>query len=275
MRRAAAGAAILLLAAGPALAQWTRGAPGGTWAKTAFFRQNTSQEFSATGERRERIDQGIADSRVLFTDFAVGLHRRLDLWLQVPYMDLRFENLVDTLQSTGIGDVRGWLRFQAISGSWPVTVRTGFKAPVGFNSVDVLTIPVGDGQWDLEFWGEVGHSFWPFPAYWVLWLGYRVRLENEEFAKDPGGEYTFLTEAGWNPTNWTLAKVTLDGFVGRNWVVENVQTGFSRRLLTLQLTGGVRAGFVWLEAGGRLPLAGRNITAGAQLVVALSFSAGP
>ena len=275
MRRAAVGAAILLMVAGPAFAQWTQGAPGRTWVKTAFFRQNTRQEFSSTGERRERIDQGVADSRVLFTDVIVGLHPRLDLWVQVPYMDLRFENLVDTLRSTGIGDVRAWLRFQAIAGAWPVTLRAGFKAPVGFNSINVQTIPVGDGQWDLEFFGEVGHSFWPFPAYWELWLGYRARFENEELAKDPGGEYTFLTEAGWNPTSWTLAKVTLDGFVGRNWIVENVQTGFSRSLLTLQLAGAVRAGFVWLEAGGRFPLAGRNITAGAQLVLALSFNAGP
>ena len=275
MKRAAVGAVILLTVAGTASAQWTQGAPGRTWVKTAFFHQNTSEEFSSTGERRERIDQGVADSRVLFTDVIVGLHRRVDLWVQIPYMDLRFENLVDTLRSTGIGDLRAWFRFQPIAGSWPVTLRAGFKAPLGFNSIDVLTIPVGDGQWDLEFWGEVGHSFWPFPAYWELWLGYRVRLENEELAKDPGGEYTFLTEAGWNPTRWSLAKVTLDGFVGKNWVVENVQTGFSRSLLTLQFVGAVRAKFLWLEAGGRFPLAGRNITAGAQLVLAVSFTANP
>ncbi|NIM49801.1 MAG: hypothetical protein GTN62_06030 [Gemmatimonadales bacterium] len=44
-----------------------------------------------------------------------------------------------------------------------------------------------------------------------------------------------------------------------------------RRIITLQLAGGVRAiNPLWLEGGVRLPLAGSEFPAGPQLVVGLS-----
>lgn len=74
-----------------------------------------------------------------------------------------------------------------------------------------------------------------------------------------------------NPSARTLLKATLDGFASRNWIVEGIETSTSRRILTLQLGGAVRvAGPMWVEAGGRLPLAGRTFPAGMQLVLGLS-----
>jgi hypothetical protein len=244
------------------------------WIKSALFWQDTDEEFGPAGERRRRIDQGVADSRAIFTDIIVGVIPALDLWVQIPYLNLRFTSVAEDLHSAGLGDLRAWVRWQPFSlgsGSTPIAVRAGAKAPLGFAPLDVTIIPLGEGQWDLELFGEIGHSFWPIPAYAELWLGYRTRFANQTTAKDPGAEYVVLAEAGFNPTAGTLVKATFDGFVGGNWIVEGVETATSRRIFILQFEGALRLlRRIWLEGGVRLPVAGRNFPAGPQLVVALS-----
>ncbi len=268
--------ALLLGVASPADAQWTQGGLGRFWVKSAFFWQQTTEEYDAAGNRRERIDRGEANSRAVFTDVIIGLHPKVDLWIQIPFLDLRFTSIAEDLRSTGIGDLRAWVRWQPLNlgrGSTPIAVRAGAKAPLGFAPLDVTIVPLGEGQWDLELFGEIGHSFWPTPVYAELWLGYRARFANNTTFKDPGGEFVFLGEVGGNPTSWSLLKATIDGFVGRNWIVEGVETGTSRRVLTLQAEAAVRLpGAVWIEGGGRFPLSGQNFPAGPQLVVGASWA---
>ncbi len=258
----------------PAAAQWTRGEPGGLWVKTAAFWQKTDERFDESSRRQEWFGSGESDARALFTDVIVGVHKRVDIWLQIPFFDLRFDNAADSLRTVGFGDIRAWVRWNVVSlgnGSTPISLRVGAKAPIGSSPLDAQIIPVGDGQWDFETFAEIGHSFWPIPAYAEVWFGYRFRAEDTEKKKDPGGEWVFLTEAGVNPTPRTLVKVTLDGFVGRNWVVENVETATKRRIVTLQLGGGFEIKKpVWTELGVRLPLSGRNFPAGPQYVIGLS-----
>lgn len=258
----------------PACGQWTQGGWGGVWIKSALFWQETDNEFGPAGERRQRIDLGTSRSRAIFTDIMIGLHRTVDLWIQVPYLDLQFTTAAEDLRSTGFGDLRTWIRWQPLNlggGSTPIAMRVGAKAPLGFAPLDVTVVPLGEGQWDLELFGEVGHSFWPVPAYAELWLGYRIRTANQTTQKDPGNEYVFLAEIGANPTAGTLVKATFDGFVGSNWVVEGIETSTSRRIFTVQLTGALRVLHrLWLEAGGRFPIAGRSFPAGHHFVVGVS-----
>ncbi len=274
MIRAILLAALALSAASPALAQWTRGQLGRVWVKSAAFWQRTEQRFDELGTQTQWFGSGESDARALFTDVIVGLHPDVDLWLQIPFFDLRFDNSADSLRTTGFGDIRGWIRWKFLdlgNGSTPVALRVGAKAPIGSSPLDAQIIPVGDGQWDLEAFGEIGHSFWPFPAYGELWLGYRARFKNSETLKDPGGEYVFLTEFGINPSRRTLIKATLDGFVGRNWIVERLKTASKRRILTLQFAGAARVtSTLWTELAIRLSLSGRNFPAGPQFVAGLS-----
>ena len=254
-------------------AQWAQGARGKLWAKTALFVQKTDERYNAIGERVPWIANGEADSRALFTDFIFGLRSDLDLWLQIPYFDLRFQDVANDLRSTGIGDIRGWLRWQFASlgnGSTPLALRVGAKAPIGASSPDAFVIPLGEGQWDLEAFGEIGHSFFPIPAYAELWLGYRARLENTEKVFDPGGEFVFLTEAGVQPTPGTLFKVTFDGFRARRLKSDRVVTANKRRISTLQLGAAFRIGPIWPEAAVRIPLAGQDFPAGPQFVFGAS-----
>jgi hypothetical protein len=258
----------------PVAGQWTQDGWGGVWIKSALSWQDTDTEFGPAGQRRQRIDLGRSRSRAIFTDIIVGVHRSVDLWIQVPYLDLRFTTDAEDLRSTGFGDLRAWIRWQTLNlgaGATPIAFRVGAKAPLGFAPLDVAFVPLGEGQWDLELFGEVGHSLWPVPAYAELWLGYRIRMASETTQKDPGDEYVFLAEIGTNPTARTLVKATFDGFVGSPWVVEGVETSTSRRIFTLQLIGAVRVlQRLWLEGGARFPVAGRSFPAGSQFVVAVS-----
>lgn len=262
----------LCLMPATASAQWAQGAPGKVWVKSAVFLQKTGTRFGTLGNKEPWLGNGESDARALFTDIIVGLRSDLDLWLQIPFFDLRFEDTAQDLQSVGFGDIRGWLRWQfaSIGGTTPLALRVGAKAPIGDSPLDAQIIPVGEGQWDLEAFAEIGHSFWPVPAYAELWLGYRARFENKKEVRDPGGEYVFLAEAGVNPTPNILLKTTIDGFRGRRWRVDRVLTGTRRRITTLQFAGAFRAGPLWPEFGVRLPLAGREFPAGTQFVFGAS-----
>lgn len=256
-----------------ASAQWTQGNPGKIWVKSVLFVQKTDERYDANGVRRRYFTNGESDAKAVYTEIIVGLQPNLDLWLQVPYFDLTFRDDVQTLSKTGFGDVRVWLRWNVAKlsgGQTPISIRAGAKAPLGESPIDAQLIPLGEGQWDLEGFAEVGHSFWPAPVYAILWLGYRIRSENADQFVDPGNEFVFLGEAGVNPTPGTFLKTTLDGFRGEARTVDGVVTRSKRRITTLQFTGAVQTGPVWPEFGVRVPLSGQDFPAGIQFVIGIS-----
>lgn len=277
MSRARGGVAVvlLLLLSRPAAAQWAQGAPGRVWVKSALFVQTTDQRYGRTGQREPWFAEGRSEAFALFTDIIVGVTRRLDLWFQIPYLDLQFTDASAVRRESGFGDVRVWMRYELTKlagGRLPLAIRAGIKTPSGSSPLEGEIIPLGEGQLDLEVFAEAGYSFWPAPFYSVLWLGYRARFANDETKKDPGGEFVLLAEVGATPGNRFLAKATLDGFWGRGWIVERIEIPTrARRFLVLQLGGGIRvAGPVWAEAGVRLPFSGRNMPAGTQWVIGAS-----
>ena len=129
--RGATGWMLLGLSVGApvdATAQWAQGAPGKLWVKSAVFLQKADERYDALGNRVPWFANGESDARAVFTDIILGLRSNLDLWLQIPYFDLRFKDAGNDLRSTGIGDVRGWLRWQFASlgnGSTPLSLRVG------------------------------------------------------------------------------------------------------------------------------------------------------
>ena len=267
----------LLAVAVPADAQWPAGQAAG-WAKLSLFSHSTTERYDAAGEVRRFLGNGESVSRAVFLDVLWGVHDVVDVWVQVPWFDLSFDDVGGDRDASGLSDVRGYLRYglgHHLLGGLPLSVRAGAKVPVTDFPVDAEVIPVGEGQWDLELWLEGGHSFHPVPAYAVAWLGYRWRLENEVAFRDPGDERVFLLDLGLT-TRPLGAKVVLEGAYGLTPEIEGLEVASARREI-LQ----IQPELLWratdrltVEAGLSTPLTGRNHPAGTQLLLAGFFEIG-
>ncbi|KPJ75445.1 MAG: hypothetical protein AMS19_13950 [Gemmatimonas sp. SG8_23] len=277
MRRALSAALVGLLAAAvPASGQWPAGA-GNFWGKVSFFHHQTTEQFRADGEKKPFINTGAESiSQAIFLDLNVGVTDRLDLWLQAPYYDLEFNDAAGDRKSTGIGDVRLSARynlFQLREGSLPVSARFTTKFPVNEFPIDAEIVPVGEGQFDFEAWLEGGLSLWPLPAYSVVWVGYRWRLENSKTTRKPGNELVFLAELGGTELVGGLGgKVVLDGIFGEPGAIQGVQLGSvdEREILYLAPTLFYSlTPSTLLEVGVRIPLQGKNYPAGAPMQIGL------
>jgi hypothetical protein len=147
------------------------------------------------------------------------------------------------------------------------------KVPVVDFPIDAEVIPVGEGQWDYEAWLEAGASFWPIPAYGVLWLGHRWRATNNATTRDPGDEYAFLAELGGTLKGSLGGKVVIDAIFGGNGSIRGVNVSSDEReIVYLQPTINfqVTPAFL-LEAAIRVPLHGRNFPAGNQFMIGVFY----
>lgn len=244
-------------------------APGRGWLTLAIYHQDTRRQYDRSGERREFFAGGRAVSTASFLTGAVGIVRGVDLWTQLSWQRLRYDDAVMKRSAAGPGDARVWLRAAPLSwlgSSFPLAIRGGVKLPVGDFDVVADFIPLGDGQRDWELMAEVGHSFWPRSAYLSGWVGYRWREENTESLKDHGNELFYLVQAGGAVGRWGY-RVSLDGWDGGPGITEGVWVpGFQRDLLQLQPSLLREVGPGEAELGVRIALQGRNIPAGTTFV---------
>lgn len=272
-----AAAAVLVAAAAfssPLTAQWPAG-QGKYWTKLSVFYHSTTEQYRASGEKRPFLASNAQSrSSALFFDALVGVTNRLDLWLQVPYFDLNFDDDAEKRHSSGVGDVRLSARhnlFGFRDGSVQVSGRFTVKVPIVDFPIDAEVIPVGEGQWDYEAWLEAGASFWPIPAYGVLWLGCRWRAMNSETTRDPGDEFPLLAELGGTFLGPLGGKIVLDAIFGSNGSIQGVNvSNDEREIVYLQPTVNyqITSAFL-LEAAVRVPLRGQNFPAGPQFMVAV------
>ncbi len=261
--------AVLLLAgslafAAPATTQWLE-APAEGWIDVTIYHHDTRSRFDYSREESPIQNQGHAVATSLFLTGAVGLVRGIDLWLQLPYHRLRFDDAARDRVSHGIGDPRVFLRMgPAALGlpDMPVAVRAGYKSPQGDFDVDAEVIPLGEGQRDLELLVELGHSFYPRPIWAMGWVGYRWREENTVLAREPGNERFWHAAAGveWQGVNW---KGVVEGSKGHPWRIQNIRVPTSSREIVQGLfSGSVPVGPGDAGAGVRVPFRGRNLPSG-------------
>jgi len=273
---AALFAVILGALAVPVEAQWPVG-QGSGWAKLSVFHHRTTEEYRPDGGKAAFLNNG-AESRstAIYADLLLGLTDRVDVWLQVPYFDLNFDDDTERRHSSGIGDVRLSARvnlLQLRNGSVPVSARFTVKAPVDSLEIDAEVIPVGEGQWDYEAWLESGISLWPLPLYSVVWVGYRWRGLNESTTREPGDEFTFLGEVGGTSLIGGLGgKVVVDGIFGQPGRIQGLQLGDLDRREIVYVTPTALYSFTdstLLEIAVHIPLRGKNFPAGAPLQIGL------
>ena len=265
--------ALLVEVAGPAVpaiqAQWIE-KPRKGWIQAALYRHETSTVFDEKGSREQIFNNGHAETTSLFLTAAGGLIHGMDVWVQVPFHHLVFEDNLDRRRRTGVGDPRIFVRIgpelvrlRAV----PVAVRAGVKLIGGDFPVDAEIIPLGEGQRDWEVMAEAGHSFFPLPAYMMGWIGYRWRETNHEAAWKPGNEaFAYLAAGGaLFGTQW---KVAVEGWRGESPVIQGFTIPSARReMLQIFPTLGWSIGPGAIEFGLRLPIAGRNLPARPALML--------
>jgi hypothetical protein len=189
----------------------------------------------------------------------------------LPLYRLAFDDLADRRRSTGLGDLRVGARYGVLRRATVATVGLALKFPTGEFVNDAEVVPVGEGQHDLDVTAEVGHSFWPRPAYFSGLVGYRFRARNRENGIDPGGELIWSAEAGHRLVSRLSLKAMLRGLHGRR------STSFGLDIPTLKREAVyVQPGLLWdlgadrgLELSLPFTVRGRNWPAG--LAVGLGF----
>lgn len=87
-----------------------------------------------------------------------------------------------------------------------VSIQGLLKIPEAYDESD--DVPLGNGQYDLEFRLLYGQSLYPLlPGYCNLEAGYRFRWE------EPADEFRYLIEVGIDISPKTYARVKLDGIL--------------------------------------------------------------
>jgi hypothetical protein len=264
---------VQLLLPGPVTGQWVQ-APGTGWVAAAVHYQDTRERYDILGETRPFFANGHAVTTSLYLTSALGILPGVDVWAQVPFHRLQFDDITGERNSTGIGDPKAWVRvapMRLVGSDFPLAVRAGVKLPVGDFPIDAEVVPLGEGQRDWEVILEVGHSFYPASVYAMAWIGYRWREKDEKTDRDWGDERFFFAQVGGSFGKLGY-KVIAEGWDGRTPVLEGIPTRNSRRdfaqvmpTLTYPLGPGQ------LEAGARVPIRGRNLPAGEALILGYFF----
>lgn len=241
--------------------------PGSGWVQFNVYRVRSDRFFGPSG-----ISQPfIADARALTTSAiataAVGLIPGVEAWAQLPVHSLDYRDESGDLSRTGLGDPRISVRVDAsvLGLDAPVSLRAGLKLAASEFPVDARILPLTEGQADREVALETGHAFGSVPAYLIGWVGYRWRGTNDRIGRKPGDERFAHVAVGGSmkAVRWELAIEALSGLTPQ-------QAGFGvpssrRRLVQLNPTVGLDLGPGVLEAGGQVPVSGRNLPTGAGL----------
>ncbi len=265
----AVAGAVLLGSIDGARGQWVED-PGRGWSALAVYHHDTQERFGTEGDSEALSAEGHAVTTSSFLTSALGLTRGVDLWAQVSFHRLRYDDAAGERSSTGLGDARLWVRaapLKWLDSALPFAVRAGVKIPVGdFEDVGADEVPLGDGQRDWEVMAELGQSFWPFALYASGWVGYRWREDNAESEREFGNELFYYAQIG-GQTGRVGYKLAVDGYNGAAASAEGAPSqGFERDLVQLvpSLLYDVGAGQV--QAGVRFAMGGRNVTSGTSLV---------
>lgn len=257
------------MTAASAEAQWVE-APGRGWASVSAYGQNTRSIYLSNGDKGSFVLEGKAGALSLYVTAVLGVVPGVDVWVQPSFHRLRFEDLTGTRISTGPGDTRVYVRAAPLV--WlgrdiPLALRAGVKLPVGDFDVGQDLIPLGDGQRDWELILEAGRSLYPRPVYLMAWVGRRWRESADDPPRDFGDEWFFLAAVGGEAGRWGY-KAAMEGWFGEIPRFGGLAAqGQEREMVRFSPSLSPRLGPGSLEIGTRIPLMGKNLPAGTDLVV--------
>jgi hypothetical protein len=281
-----AGLALALVTLAPVAADagaWTLDR-GRFWGKVAYFQQSTDEwyinnrkfiggQWVSSGQRQLYDFDGEYEFKGVFLEGTYGLSDRLDIGFQLPFVSQRFENSTqEGRTASGWSDLRLLAKLRLLSQPLVFSIKGGVKLPTGkFINEDGL-IPVGQGQWDFDLSADISRSLWPLPLYTNIEIGYRIRTINKEVDLDPGDEWFFTGELGYQPFKRLFLVGKIEALRGK----EGATFGFRNPSLVNRVTY-LSPTLVYklnndtaVEIGQRHTINGKNFAAGWQLMLGLS-----
>ena len=231
------------------------------------FDQESGGRF-ASGDRTPFFFGGKNRTATWTLDAWLGLIRGWEAHGQIPVYRSTFTDTANPNRpaSSGFGDLRLSLKRRVTQGPIATAVEVGVKAPTGKSQGfgDSEVVPLGEGQWDAEVIGHLGHSFWPVPAYAEASAGYRVRGKNDANGFDPGDEWLGTAAVGGHlGLSRFDVRLGWDWLYGRTTEAAGVTLDQRREFMSLGPTVGYRVSpGVRLESGVRIALRGQDYPAG-------------
>lgn len=200
------------------------------WVKTVLMAQDTNDEYigiprpnSVGGEKAPYLNDGNYSSRAVFVDAFYGLTDWLNVGLHLPYFSQTFDDTVlrsllngEKQTTSGVSDMRGFIKFRLLQGPIVTSMKIGIKAATGKFENRIGIIPVGEGQWDFDFVGQFGRSFWPIKGYVNVDFGYRLRTKNNKIDRDPGDEIFWIGEIGYQVHRKIMVAMKYEGTRGKS-----------------------------------------------------------
>lgn len=282
---------IILLAAGNAgdvqAGAWTL-PKGHIWTKLSFYSLITTDQYAeipgifpetgpfGVGDKVPFPFNGKSTSRAVFLDVNYGITDWWTLGVLVPFYSQEFTDnqVIDAdRQQTGLSDILGTTKIRLLESPLVVSVIGQVKFPTGeFKNIDGV-VPVGEGQMDIIAGLSMGLSLWPLPAYTNLDVGWRFRMENTEVQLDPGDEFHFIWEFGYDILPRVSTTLKISGLYGRfaKFRLSFVEPTRKRQILYISPEIGFRLTGDWIAGGGvNIPVQGRSYPAGKQFFLGLS-----
>ncbi len=265
---------------------WTLG-KGRLWVKTTYLYQKTSDRYYSkitgcpagfnckSGDRVPFPFDGESTFKALFVDIQYGLLNRVDLLVQIPFYDISFTDTVNPERpgTSQFGDLRFGTKVRILMKPFVGSIKIQAKAPTGLFNKDTEIVPVGDGQWDLEFVGQIGKSLWPIKGYVNGDFGYRIRFARDVNTFEPGNEFFFRGEAGYTIYPKILVKAAINGLYGGKFHQGDFFFEDSERQY-LSFEPGVAFSFIrhiTLESSVQFSLSGKNFPAGQVIGFGVSY----
>jgi protein XagA len=247
---------------------WTQPA-GVFYEKFSFNYYYADHMFDSSGDRIRTPDNGRFKDRNLTNYFEIGITDRVTAITSLTYKWLHNDYTGGNFAARGLGDIDLGARIKLLEGNWGImSTQLLVKIPGLYGSTDSL--PLGNGQWDLEARLLYGRSFWPLiPGYGNVEAGYRWR------AGAPSNEFRYLAEFGMDFTKALYGRVKLDGTLSANngsnmgsW--GNPTATYNYDLGKLDLAVGYKIRPSWgIECAYIREIYGKNISSGSTLTLAV------
>jgi hypothetical protein len=230
---------------------------------------STRARFDFDGVERP-LDDGMRFEERAFAGYtAVGLAPGVELNASVLVKVLELDQAEGSLRTTGLADLVVGLKLGLGGEDLVRSAQLSVKVPTGYE--DDVTLPLGDGQIDLELRAMLGASLWrlDLPGYVGLEVGYRHR------GGSPGDVLAAMGELGVNVFDEAGVRLKLESMsaidLPRETTTDRALFAYDSRLTRLDAAVWLGIGDVaTVEVARVVVLDARNHTGGDPWRVSLS-----